>query len=121
MPCMKKVYKDKKATVHWSATGNEERIWPRGKNADEPRILFLHRFKLNFACSCFGKYVQDICAQCLGGSGGQLSFGRSDSSVPVVLGLASLPRRAPPRAVPPVVCPVFGFDRFGRMTVLNFA
>ena len=25
MPCMKKVYRDKKASVHWSAARNEER------------------------------------------------------------------------------------------------
>ena len=26
MPCMKKVYKDKKASVHWSAAKNKERF-----------------------------------------------------------------------------------------------
>ena len=30
MPCMKRVYKDKLATVHWSAARNKERPSSRG-------------------------------------------------------------------------------------------
>ena len=30
MPCIKKVYKDKKASVHWSTDKNEERVSSRG-------------------------------------------------------------------------------------------
>ena len=30
MPCMKRVYRDKNATVHWSAIRNDERPWSRG-------------------------------------------------------------------------------------------
>ena len=42
-------------------------------------------------CSCIRRIVRDICAPCLRGQRGQLSLGRSDSSVPV------LPGCAPPR------------------------
>ena len=30
MPCMKRVYRDEKAPVHWSAARNEERVSSRG-------------------------------------------------------------------------------------------
>ena len=30
MPCMKRVYKDKEASIHWSADSNEERSRSRG-------------------------------------------------------------------------------------------
>ena len=29
MPCMKNVYKDKRASAHWSAARNEARPWSR--------------------------------------------------------------------------------------------
>ena len=30
MPCMNRVYRDKKASVHWSAARNKERFSSRG-------------------------------------------------------------------------------------------
>ena len=30
MPCMKRVHRDKKASVHWSAARNKERFSSRG-------------------------------------------------------------------------------------------
>ena len=44
MPCMKKIYRDKNASVHWSAARNKERFSSRGSTADEPRVLSLLRF-----------------------------------------------------------------------------
>ena len=38
MPCMKRVYRGKKASVHWSAARNEERPSSRGYTADKPRV-----------------------------------------------------------------------------------
>ena len=38
MPCMKKVYKDKNATVHWSAARNEERVSSRGYAVYQPLV-----------------------------------------------------------------------------------
>ena len=37
MPCMKRVYKDKKLSVHWSAAGNKERF-----TDCQPVVVFLH-------------------------------------------------------------------------------
>ena len=34
MPCMKRAYKDKSASVHWSAARNEESSWSRLETAD---------------------------------------------------------------------------------------
>ena len=36
MPCTKRFYKDKKATVHWSAARNQERVSSGGQTAYEP-------------------------------------------------------------------------------------
>ena len=77
MPCMKRVYKDKKASVHWSAVRNKERFSSRGSNARQPVVVFLHRFKWDFACSCFWRGVQATCLRCLGGYEGHLSPGRT--------------------------------------------
>ena len=43
MPCMKKIYKDNKKNVHWSAARTEERVLPRGyvnrwSNAGQTRV-----------------------------------------------------------------------------------
>ena len=44
MPCMKRIYKNRKAPVHWSAARDEERVLFRGKTAGQPDVLFPHRF-----------------------------------------------------------------------------
>ena len=38
MPCMKRIYRDKKASVHWSAARKKERFSPRKLTADKSRI-----------------------------------------------------------------------------------
>ena len=38
MPSMKRVYKNKKASVHWSAARNTERLSSRGKTAYQPQV-----------------------------------------------------------------------------------
>ena len=48
---MKSVYKDKKASSHWSAAKNKERFSFRWLTAGQPLILFLRRFTVDFACS----------------------------------------------------------------------
>ena len=38
MPCMKRACRDKKASVHWSAAKEKERLSSRGQTADEPVV-----------------------------------------------------------------------------------
>ena len=38
MPCMKRVYRDKKASVHWSAAKNKERFSSRGYTVYQPVV-----------------------------------------------------------------------------------
>ena len=114
-PCMKSVYRDKKALVHWSAANNNFLFRPgdkpdthRTQTARQPLVVFPHRFQLDFACSCFWKEVQAMCFPCFGGYEGRLSPGRTVLSAPS-------PARPPPphnapRTGPLGVCPGFGFD-----------
>ena len=65
--------------------------------AGQPLILFLRRFKWDFACSCFWRDVQATFLRCLGGYGGPFVPGR------IVL----LPRNlARPRPAAPPGAPI---------------
>ena len=48
MPCMNRVYRDKKASVHWSAARRKERFSSRGQTAVQPMILFPYSVYIGF-------------------------------------------------------------------------
>ena len=70
-------------------------------------------FRLFFV---FEETFKDRCVRCLGGYEGRLSSGRTDPSAfrPARSRPAPTPRRAP-RLDPRVVCPGFGFDKYGKL------
>ena len=45
---MKRVYKDKSASVEWSAARNKERSSSRKQTAGQPFVVFPHRFYMGF-------------------------------------------------------------------------
>ena len=91
MPCMKRVYRDQQATIHWSAAKKEEWPVPCGSTACQPRLLFFHRFTYEFLFSCSRRFVQDSCLRSSGGQEGRASPWRSDPSA-----FRALARRAAP-------------------------
>ena len=116
---MKRVYGDKKASVHWSAARNKERFSSprinRVSTGCQPVVLFssigLHRISLVRASGeTFRRRVFDA----LGGTRDACLLGELFCRRPVLPDPAPPPRRAP-RPDPPVVCPGFGLDRFFRV------
>ena len=118
MHCMRRVYRDKKASVHWSAARKKERFSYRGQTGYQPLV------KRGF-CSSIGIHRIFIVRSSRTHPGGHSSivwgvrvFVVSWANSPVVGVLccpprpAPLSRRAPPRTDPPGVCPGFGLDRF---------
>ena len=104
---MKRVYRDKEASVHWSAARNTERS-SRGSAAYQQVVN-------QSLCSSTG--LHRISERCSGDvspmpwrvRGTLMSW--ANCSVGVALpGPTPLPRRAP-RPDPPVVCPGFGIDK----------
>ena len=110
MPCMKRVYKDNKASVHWSAARKKS----ASRSAVKPLVnrslcsfVGLHRISLVRASGlCFWRVVQETCLRCLGRYEGRLSPGRTVLS-------ASRPARPRP-ATPPCAAtrPARGMSRF---------
>ena len=80
MSCMKRIYKNKTVSVHWSVTEHEERSWSPEEIAGQTRkknesnsdatlfkreLVFFLSFTYNFACSCFEIDVERMSARCL--------------------------------------------------------
>ena len=115
MPCMKRVYKEKLASVHWSAARNKERFLSRGCTGYQPLVnrslcspINLHRISLVRASGAtFRRRVFDALEK----SRKDCPLGAQFYWKKVPLDPAPPPRRAP-RRDPPVVCPGFGFDKF---------
>ena len=116
MPCMKRVYKDKNAKVHWSTTGNEERLGSagkRGSNADFVPSVYMG-FRLFALRKRRPRHPYTMSSRV---EGIVVSWAkRFVGTCPARPRPASLPRRAPPRTAPPVVCPGLRFDRFPNFT-----
>ena len=68
----------------------------RLSTARQPVVVFLHRFKLDFACPCFWRDVQGTTLRCFGGCEGRVSLGQTILS-------ASCPAR--PRPAVPMCAP----------------
>ena len=62
----------------------------------QPLVVFLHRFKWDFACSFFWRVVQEMFLRCLGRYEGHLSPGRNVLSA----SCSALPRSAAPPCAP---------------------
>ena len=103
MPCMKRVYKDKRRR----STGRR----PGTKSASRPAD-FHPRFGLHkiLVVSASGETFRRLVFDALGGTRDACLLGELFCRRPVLPGPAPPPRRAP-RLDPPVVCPGFGFDR----------
>ena len=114
MPCMIRVYRNKKASVHWSAARNTERFpsrWQTGYQAVVNRSL-CSSIGLNgiSLVRSSGESFRKCFFDALDGTRDICLLGEMFCRRPVLLCPAPPPRRAP-RLEPPVVCPGFGFDK----------
>ena len=115
MPCMKRVYRDKKASFHCSAARKKERFSSRCETAYQLRVNRSFRspnrlHRNSFVCASgetFRRRVFDV----LGSARKVCSLGEQFCWRTVLPDPAPQLRRAP-RRDPPVVCPGFGLDRF---------
>ena len=121
MPCMKRVYKEKKATVHRSTARNKERFSSPGSTAVQTRFnrgfcypIGLHRISLVRAAGDTRRRVFDA----LEGARDACFLGKQFCWHPVLPDPAPPPRRAL-RPDAPVVCPGFGFDKLWTLTTLR--
>ena len=110
---MKTVYRDKKASVHWSAAKNKERFSPRGLTARHPLVnrefvptFGLHRILLVRA---FGETFMQYFFDALEGTRVACFLGELFCRRPVLIDSIPSPRRAL-RPDAPVICSGFGID-----------
>ena len=111
MPCMKRVYKDKNATVHWSAAKNEGRFSSCWFNAGFVPVPVYIGFRLFVL---LGRLPGQLPSNPRG-QAGRLSPGNPPASRPGPTRPAPPRRRASPRPDSLVVCPVFGLHKFPDM------
>ena len=123
MPCMKKVYRDKKASVGPLVSSQEQRgllIRPGDKpqinrlsTTVQPFVVFLSSIGLNMISlvRASGGMFRRRFLEALGGTKDARFLGELFCRRPDLPGPAPPPRRAP-RSDPPVVCPGFGLCTF---------
>ena len=119
MPCMKRVCRDKLASVYWSADSNEERSWSRWYTAGQPVMNRLSTadfvpppLYIGFPLFVLAKNRSGQLSSKPWEARGTVGLW-ADRTVGTLFCPAP-PRpaaRAPRRPDPPEVCPGFGFDK----------